>query len=785
MMWVRTAVPQPSGGSESGRRRRVTALAAVLLAARGATAAMTPLVQTGTPSPVGWIFSSLSGGSVDGSGRAVFGAGSSAVFARSGDSISQAIGPGTALGGGRSVIGTSAPTVDANGCVIARTLVSDGRQAMVRTCGGSATVLLQTGDSVAGGSTLRSLGPTVFAVGAKTIAFSGILSDGIGALLRRDESGIVVIALTGGPAPTGGTFTSFRLAGVSAAGRVGFQASVSQGPDGLFAATETSLTAVVSVGQGSPIGGSFSALAGASLSPLDRWVFAATLSTGVSGIFQVDGTSPTPLVRTVVLQGEPAPIVGATFRGFPSSTIPSINASGVIAFRGLLEGGSGGAGIFVAAPGMPLVAIATTRLETAVGLLSQLRDPVIADDGSVVVPASVAGIGPGIYAARDGALSRLAQIGDPTTSDVADTRFRFSSPSVRPTAESAVFLGERNGVFRRSSTGAIEVIAYTGQRTPIEGFFTDLGIPVVDGRGRIVFGGGLHRGTVNEGVFSYGERGLAALARPGERAAGGGRFNDFFPSDVDDLGRPGGGVRGVALVAALEATGADEGLFLFSGSRARVLAKSGRRAAGERLVAFGTPALGDRTHVAFVAQLDNGRRAMVVSKGGGALRVVAEDRQTTRTRLEGQFTGFAPPAVAGRGAVFRATLSGAVQEGIFLARGRALRVLAAASETTTTGDRLRSFGDVTVSDDLVFFPARLAGDQGTAGLYRVSLAELPAEDAPAAIVPVVRVGDAGPSGLGGVVVQVEAPGPGPDGSVASVVELADAPASSVLAWIVP
>jgi hypothetical protein len=320
---VPLSTPVPS----APRSRRIGGILASLallvlgLQVRGASAATTPLVQTGVVSPVGWVFSSLSGGSIDKDGRAVFVGGSSAVFVRSGGAINQSIGPGSALGGGQTVLGASAPAIDANGCVVARTLVSDGRQAIVRSCGGTTTVLVESGDAVGGGTTLRSLGPAVFAAGAETIAFSGVLSDGAAALLRRDENGIVIVALAGQPAPTGGTFTSFRLVGVTGTGRVGFHGSVSQGPDGFFAATDTSLTAIVIVSQGSPSGGSFTALAGASLSEADRWVFSASLSTGVSGIFQADGTSPTPLVRSVVLQGEAAPVAEANVRGFPSSTI--------------------------------------------------------------------------------------------------------------------------------------------------------------------------------------------------------------------------------------------------------------------------------------------------------------------------------------------------------------------------------------------------------------------------------------------------------------------------------
>ena len=43
--------------------------------------------------------------------------------------------------------------------------------------------------------------------------------------------------------------------------------------------------------------------------------------------------------------------------------------------------------------------------------LKRLSDPAIADDGSLVIPASVTGNGPMLVIYRAGALSTLAQVG--------------------------------------------------------------------------------------------------------------------------------------------------------------------------------------------------------------------------------------------------------------------------------------------------------------------------------------------------------------------------------------
>src|SRR5262249_57721821 len=104
-----------------------------------------------------------------------------------------------------------------------------------------------------------------------------------------------------------------------------------------------------------------------------------------------------------------------------------------------LRGGRGGPPTCAAPPGGASQRIVSARDQTAVGSLVRLRDPVIADDGSLVIPASVTGSGPLPIVARQGTFSALAKVGQPTDIDTEDRRFRFSQPSVTGSAQGPGF----------------------------------------------------------------------------------------------------------------------------------------------------------------------------------------------------------------------------------------------------------------------------------------------------------------------------------------------------------
>jgi hypothetical protein len=773
----------------------VTAIAVAAAACAGgpgtaahAAPAPTVLRVAGEVSPLGWPYSGFSEGVVDGDGRLVFVGNSTAIFARQDGLLVRRIGAGVVLPDGRRVAGVGQPALAADGCVLSRATFEGGGEAIVRACGATFTVLLDAGTVAPGGGVIRAFDPVVAVGGATVVGVSATTAEGTVVLLRHDGT-LAELARSGSPAPTGGTYATLRVLGITTAGHLGYRASVSGGPNGLFSADGTTTRAVALAGQGSPAGGSFTAIGGGSVHPSGRWAFRASLSGAGSGIFAVDAVGPVTLVRTVVLQGDPLPIAGATVRGFPASTDPSINGAGAVAFRAFIDGTSEPvrpSGVFVAGTDRTIANVAAVRDDfPGIGTISRLRDPVLAEDGSVVVSATVTGVGPGLFVGRGGGLAALARLGDPTDADTGDSRFRFGPASVGATADAAVFLGQRDAIFRADASG-IAALAYTGRPSPLGGVMAFVGSPVVDGAGNVFFGADLQGAAFNEALLVATERGVETLVSPDRRLLGGGGIRELFPTGVDALARPAGAGSGVVFTAALQGARASEAIFLAKRARrARAVARTGQRAGGQRLGSLGTPAA-DGKAVAFLAEVGDDRRAAVVAKSGRRLALVARVGASSRSRLAGTYAELGPPAVSRRGAVFRATLDTAAQEGIFVgAKGR-LGLVAGSGDATTTAARLRSFEDPVAIGDEVWFLARVAGSIEPAGLYRVRVARIPRkEDPPLEIEPVLLPGDPAPPPLGGVVVRVDAPRVGPSGTVAVVMGVGGGAASSAVVQFQP
>jgi hypothetical protein len=763
------------------------------LTVRADAAPANVLRVAGETSPLGWLYSSFSEGTVDGSGRLVFVGGSSGVFVREAGTITQRIGAGVVLPDGRRVAGVGAPALAAGGCALTRATFVTGGDAIVEVCGTTVSVLLDAGMTAPGGGTIRAFDTTVAGAGAETVAAAATLQDGTSVLLRRDAGGVVEVARSGGAAPTGGTFAAFRLLGVTSAGQVGFRATVSGGPDGLFAATATSVDAVALVGQGTPAGGSYTAISGGSVHPSGQWAFHASLSTDQAGVFAVDFSGPLPLVRPVVLSGAALPIDGATIRGFPESMEPSVNGAGTVAFRALIASSVESAppsGVFTAAIDGTIARIATVRQEfPGLGTISRLRDPAIADDGSVLVSAFFAGAASGLFVARNGGLASLARFGDGTAVDNGDARFRFGPGGVKESAEGAVFLGERDGIFRSESDGTVAPLVYGGRPGPLGGVIALFGSPAVDGRGTVFFGAEFQGAQFNEALLGTTGGSTDPVVTPDRRLLGGGGIRELFPTNVDTLARPAAGPGpGVVFTAALRGAKATEAVFLAKrATNVRALARAGQHAGGSRLASFGTPSLGRGTAMAVLAQIGREqRRDAVVARTGGRLAVVAFEGAPTRTRLNGKFGELGPPAIGLRGTVFRSALTTQAQEGIFVGRGGRLAVVAATGDLTTTGGRLRTFDDPRAVADQVWFLARIAGSEAPAGLYRVMVPKAPHKsDAPFVVESVLLPGDPAPAPLGGVIVRLDALRVGPSGVVTVVAGIGGGTTAGAILQVAP
>jgi hypothetical protein len=758
----------------------------VLALARCAAATPTTLVKVGTVSPLGWPFSGLADPTVDAAGNTVFTGGSTAAFARDAQGIRQRIGAGAILPDGRHVGGVGAPALASDGCVVVRAVFEEGGDGVVRACGSTFTILAEDGMAAPHGGTVRAFDVPVFLNAAGAIAYSATLDDGNGVVLRLDAGGTTEIARLGTPAPTGGTFTSTRVLGISGGGRVGFNASVSNGPNGIFVGDGSAIEAIALTGQASPQGGKFTDVGVGTVNSGERWTFLGALSTKVSGVFVAETSGPVPVLSTALVQGASLPIPNAVVHGFPSSIAPSIAPDGTIVLRALIEGTgvASGAAVVLIAPGGTLSVLARTRVAFPVGMLTQFRDPVIAADGSVVIQATVVGVGPALLVWRGGVLSSLAEVGDATDADTGDPRFRFTAASVTDTAEGAVFLGERDGIFRRRSDGGLETIAFVGQPTPLGGTFASLGSPVVDGRGRTYFGADVRGGRFNAALFGEGKSGLEEILAPDRRTPCGGSVAELFPTTVDSLQQPNPARRGVVFAAALQGTKAAQGLFAFAGPQGRCLVKTGAKAQGNRIASLGTPSAGGGSRIAFLAELGRGTtHTGVVAAHGGAMQVVATEGRATGTRKGGSFGVISPPAATPRGTVFQAVSADQSFQGVFFGARRRVGLLAASGDTATGGQHLRTLASpVGVGSD-VWFLARMVGNTVSPGMFRVPAGSVPKSSDVLPVTPVLLPDDPGPADGGGVVVLVGAPQVGPSGVVAAVIQLGGGDTASAIVRI--
>jgi hypothetical protein len=768
---------------------KVRTLLAVTLAlvTRAASGQPTVVLSAGDPAPIGLPFSTFSDVALDDRGGVAFIGTSSGIFRGAGGSIPHLVVAGDTLGDGSVVAGVGPPALAVDGCVSYRAFLVGGGDGIFRQCDGPPAAVVRRGDTAPGGGTYVSFSPTV-AVSGTVIAFGATLDDGTSALFSAASGTVSVVVRTGSPSPSGGTFSTLKLVGVSANGHVGFHGVVLDGNDGLFSFDGSVLSAVVVSGQASPVGGSFSSIGNASLNDGETWVFRASVSTKpASGIFRADAGNGVPQVSLVAREGDtvPDPMRG-TFKSFPTSLTPSINGHGVVAFRGTVANGASGSGVFVAQAGSPLVvaAITVARNNAAATDLVRLRDVAIANDGSIVIPATISGGSPcfAIYTVNKTVMTWV------TLEDATDrgAGFLFSAPSVRDTAQNAVFLGQRQGVFVVRGPGVVQTVATLGDAAPGGGTFSTLDSPSAGIGGRVAFHADIaHSHKAGEAIFLSTDGRLKRIARANGGAPGGGDFFGFLTGAIDGVTRADVGRGGVGFQANLERTHTSTGLFLWSGATRPVARGNQRAPGGGRYVGFGTPSVGDAGQVAFVATLtDTVGTSGLALRSGGSTRFLARAGDTTDTRAGGRFQSFDACDVGGAGVAFRAAVSSAVRQGVFLAHGTERGAMALVGDAAPGGGTFAGLGVPVLAGSGLAFQAQVGDPSAASGLYRVSAATVPgAQDPPLAVEPLLVPGGTLPGG--GTVLDVGTPVGNEAGVVAATVSVAGGATPTALVAIVP
>jgi hypothetical protein len=702
-----------------------------------------------TSDAVGMV-SSLSEVSAGPDGHVGFLTTTSGIFRRNENFIEHVLAAGQSIPGG-TISGVGAPALDEDECVLAVVLLAGGDERLYRRCGDLVEAILAVGDLVDGTAIASfDLGRPVAAGGYVAVLVT--LTGGTGTIVRVSEGLVTRIVGAGDPSPGGGVFSSVHLAGITGSGVVGFRGFVSGGRDGVFRGDGQAITKLLTAGDGSAAG-RVASVDGAAQNAVDGWALLLRLDDGRRGMFRMDAAAVLPIAQAVAMQDEEVPgRPGVTLRSFPTSLVPSVSVAGHIAFRATLGGVLGGSAVFQVPPaGAPQI-LFTTREPTAVGLITRLRDPRVASDGSVAVSALPPGSGTSVFEHANGQVSVLAGFGEGTDLVPLERRYRFLSPAVRGSADTAVFLGHYDEIRRWTGEGRSVRVTSTGAASPLGGEFAEFGPASFDEAGTTLFRAEVSGGSSGQGIFAVPDGtapggSLVGLVSVGARAPKGGRMRELPATGVAAGGDISVARRWGGFPAGLEATAADSGLFRVRGRKTRALERAGRKApGGGRYVSFGMPALATPKRYAFVAEvLDGTQEAVVVARRGRRRIVVAREGLDTGTRIARRYEAFENPDATGDAIVFRATLNPGTDEGVFLSDWRRTGLLVATGDAAA-GDVLRGFGRPVLTTAGVVFRAGVAG--GRTVLLRSAVTEPPALDAPAAALEtLLATGD--PSPLGG------------------------------------
>src|SRR5439155_1679917 len=306
------------------------------------------------------------------------------------------------------------------------------------------------------------------AVGRGAVAMRLLFAGGDTGVYRLRDAQLEPLASAGASAPGGGRFAAFGATVTVSGdgGRIAFSALLDNGVRALFATDGATLTMVARTGEVSPSGGAFLQFRLLGVTNDGRVGFRAAVASGPDGLFFWDGAA----IATLAVAGDASPI-GGQFVAFGAG---SMNDVGDWVFRATVSGPR--SGVF--------------RADTSTARATRAR-----------------------------AVAELALLGE--TTDLGGD-FRFTEPSVRDNAESAIFLGLREGIFVASGPGPgqTSLVAMLGESTPLGGRYQQFDPPAAGAGGRIVFAAAVLGPGFRRALFLAGPAGAVPLLETGDGAPG-------------------------------------------------------------------------------------------------------------------------------------------------------------------------------------------------------------------------------------------------------------------------
>jgi hypothetical protein len=236
------------------------------------------------------------------------------------------------------------PAMNRTGQVVSKGTLSSGKTAILLNSNNTLTPIVRSslfgdGDPTPGGGTLFSIGaPAINDLGEVFFDAQSTAAGQSGFFKFSNGSSSLLLSHST-PLPGGGRANRFSRPAPNNLGQVAFFAQPFRRPNSLFLLSQGILTTIARVGDPAPGGGTFIffGFSDPSFGPVINdngdVAFAADLSTGGRGVFLLhQGT-----LTRIAGPGDTAPGGGA----LALAELPSINASGQIAFSGLVQGDSG------------------------------------------------------------------------------------------------------------------------------------------------------------------------------------------------------------------------------------------------------------------------------------------------------------------------------------------------------------------------------------------------------------------------------------------------------------
>ena len=316
-----------------------------------------------------------------------------------------------------------------------------------------------------------------------------------------------------------------------------------------------------------------------------------------------------------------------------------------------------------------------------------------------------------------GTFDRFHVEGQPAITAVNDRgQVAFFATIARARASEGMFLGDG----RR-----IEVIALTGGPAPGGGTLASFAthpVPSLNRAGAVAFSASIAGGKASEGLFLSSNQRLRAIALSGTAALSipGGVFSGFQAPSLNDKGEM------VFLAGVRRGRDSLEAIYLYQAGKLRKIAAAGEPApGGGSYVAFGVPALNNKTEIAFPAVIDDGpvSGGIFVAAGNEIRMAVGVGTAEPHGGIFAQFSDRVSINNAGAILINAVLKLGPVDHALFVVQGNEVRSVAAVSQATPSISRFSALGLwPSLSDDgTVAFIAAADDSAGTVGLYQADL----------------------------------------------------------------